>query len=200
MLSFCVNGCRISIHFLFIAAVTFLILCDTQGTVLAGVTAAALHESAHLTAMFLLKVPPKQVRLHPFGIDIVRSDGVDHSYGKDAIISVCGPAMNLAIAGIFFFIHNQVFTRFMLANVVLGVFNFLPVETLDGGQALYAGLCIRLKTERAALCVRILSFLTLIPLAAMGFLILFQSRYNFTLLLVTIYLTILLVVKKGYSL
>ena len=79
----------------------------------------------------------------------------------------------------------------------LAAFHLLPIAPLDGGQALFALLSRRLPTERAGTVVWAFSLLILLPLAVLGFWVLLQSRYNFSLLAVSVYLMFLLVFKRG---
>jgi stage IV sporulation protein FB len=85
----------------------------------------------------------------------------------------------------------------LLANLTIGCFNGLPIIPLDGGHILYAILCMRMQEDKAAKIVRVISFLTLLPLAAAGFYILLASKYNFALLLLSCYLMAMLLLKKG---
>lgn len=198
-MSFTVNGCRVSVSFLFVAAFTFLLFADSTGAAVAGLVAAAVHELGHLMIMALFHCVPQQVRCGVFGVDIVKRSDVRRGYGKEALISLAGPAVNLVTAGILALVHNPLFDGFLAANLLLAGVNLLPIESLDGGQALYAVLCLRFKEQTAAAAVRAVSFAALIPLAAAGFLLLLRSHYNFSLLFLSLYLMFFLVFKKGDS-
>lgn len=196
-MSFRVGNCRVSFSYFFFVCVAVLLLFDRSGLAAAGLLAAAIHETAHLGTMHALGCMPEKIRFGPFGIDIVRSSRPDHEYWKDAAVSLAGPFANLAAAGFFFLSRSSAAGIFALANLALFLFNFLPMEPLDGGQALYALLCTRWSPDAAARVARIVSFLCLTPLAAVGFLALFRSPGNYSLLLVCVYLMALLVLKKG---
>ena len=150
--------------------------------------------------MALFGVPPREVRLNPFGIDIVEQDDSGRSYGKDSLIALAGPAINLLAWLIGWGIQQGLgadIGEWMLANLAIGLMNLMPVESLDGGQALYAALCIQWSEETSAKIVVAVSFVTLIPLATTGFFLLLQSHYNFSLLLISVYLIFLLLWKRG---
>lgn len=196
-MTFTVFGCRVSVSFFFVAVLAVLLLDDRNGIAAAGLAAAALHESAHLLVMRAFNSMPRQIRFTPFGIDIIKPCCVNRSYRRDAVISLAGPAANLAAAGGFFLLYNSNFYYFILANIILFVFNILPIEPLDGGQALYALMCIQCKPGTAVLTVSILSFFCLVPLTAFAFLVLLRSHGNFSLFLVCCYLMALLLLKKG---
>ena len=73
----------------------------------------------------------------------------------------------------------------------------LPVMSLDGGQLLYLILSRRLSENSAEKVVNIITFIFIFPLAALGFLLLFKSKYNFSLLFVCVYLIFSLIFKKN---
>ena len=85
-------------------------------------SAAALHELGHLTALKLLGGRVTALRLSVFGAEM-RVDGAGLSYGKELaavlVLAWCGCP---AAAG---------------AHLVLCAFNLLPVRPLDGGRALH---------------------------------------------------------------
>ena len=193
------HGCRLSLSFPFLAAAAAVLLFDRDGIAAAGFAAALLHECSHLAVMRAYCCLPEKIRVTLFGIDIVRPSRPDHSYLRDAVISVSGPAVNLAAAVLCSFFCGPAARNFVLANFALFAFNLLPIEPLDGGQALYSLLCLRFHPDAAARAVGIVSFLVLIPVAAVGFVAVFRSPGDFSLLFVCVYLMALLIFKKGRS-
>lgn len=184
----------------FFALLAFLLLADRSGAAVCGLAAAAFHEGGHLLAMAGCGCPPKRIRFTAFGAEIQTGNGAD-SYGQDALIAAAGPAANfvLWIGAVYWaacFGVSLPVRLFGLSNALLAVFNLLPVEPLDGGQALFSLLSVFLKREQARRIIRLISFFTLVPVAALGFLILFRSRWNLTLLLAALYLLFLLLMKK----
>lgn len=200
-MEFTIKNCRVEITFLFLATLTFSLLCDRTGMAGIGLIATILHESGHVFVMNLFGIPPKRIRMNPFGIDIVEGDRICSRRLTDALIALAGPISNLLFFGLFsvvcFFWYQKYFFFLAAANLGLFVFNILPIEPLDGGQALYSVLCLRISSEQAERITQIISFMALFPLALAGFIALFRSRYNFSLLLATVYLMILLLTKKG---
>lgn len=196
-MTFSVGGCRVTFSYFFFTLVALLLLFDRSGVAVAGLMAAALHECSHLGMMYAFKSLPEEIRFNVFGIDIVRNSRPDRGYWKDAAVSLSGPGANLLAAGLFYSFHSTADKNLILANFTLFLFNILPIEPLDGGQALYALLCLRWEPVAAGRAVEVVSFLLLAPLSAVGFLALFHSPGNYTLLLVCVYLMCLLVFKRG---
>ena len=169
---------------------------DVYKRQLYGLLAAMLHEGGHLLAMFLMKTPPSELRLCPFGIEIVKRESRANHYVQDVVVSLSGPCAN-AVACIILFSTGQGESVFFAAHFLLAVLNLLPIEPLDGGQALFAFLCLRHPLETAGKVIEIVSFFTLLPLSVLGFVILFRSQHNFSLLLAACYMMALLMLKKG---
>lgn len=182
------------VGFLFVAAVAFFLLVDTGGMALPGMLATVLHECGHMAVLCAGGRAPKRVCLSPFGVDIVKQGG-ETSYPRELVLSLAGPCVNLLLLAGCFLTGNGG-TKFAAANLLIGAMNLLPVGPLDGGQALYALLCMRYSEEKAEKVSSVLSFLVLLPLAVAGFWLLLRSRYNFSLLLISCYLMLLLLLKR----
>lgn len=196
-MNFTIGGCRIWFSYFFFALIAVLLLFDTSGVAAAGLAATALHEFSHLGLMYAFDNLPEEIRFNAFGIDIIRTSRPDHGYLRDALVSLAGPAANLLAAGLFFTFCGSMAKNLVMANMALFLFNLLPIEPLDGGQALYALLCLHWEPNTAARTVEMISFFVLLPLSAAGFLVLFRSPGNFTLLAVYVYLIFMLIYKKG---
>lgn len=193
-MTFFIGNCRVTIGFLFMAVLAFFLLLDTGGMAIPGIAAAVLHECGHLAVLFLVGEPPRAIRLNAFGAAIVRQ-GEPHGYLQEAAVDLAGPCANLAaLSGCILLGAGT--GKFAAANLLIGAMNLLPVDPLDGGQALHALLCLKWREDIAARVVMAVSVLTLLPLAVAGFLLLLRSRYNFSLLLVGCYLMLLLLLKQ----
>ena len=75
------------------------------------------------------------VQFDPYNLVDPKRDG--------AIISVAGPAANLILAGILSVIARlsslyflSILTPFIMLNVILAIFNLVPIHPLDGGKIL----------------------------------------------------------------
>lgn len=194
-MSFTLWGRRVTVSFLFTALIAFLLFCDERGATVSGLAAAACHEAGHLLAMARLGVPVVAFRFSAFGVEMVRGEGEKQGYLSDALLSLAGPLANAAVFLLCLLIGREG-SVFAQGNLLLAGMNLLPAESLDGGQFLFSMLCPAVGVERAGRIVSIVSFLVIVPLAAVSFLLLFRSRYNISLLLVTLYLVGLLC-KRG---
>lgn len=116
-------------------AMLLLALAIGAGMVLPLVALSALcHELGHLSALFLAGARVEEIRLTAFGAEI-RADTRYLPYGREILCTLAGPAVNLVLAVVL----SRVAGDYLLAgaNVLLGVFNLLPLPALDGGRILY---------------------------------------------------------------
>lgn len=105
------------------------------GSVLPLVGLSALcHELGHLGALRLAGAGVDRFRLTAFGAEI-RADTRYLPYGREILCTLAGPAVNLVLA----LVLARVAGDYVLAgaNLLLGVFNLLPMASLDGGRALF---------------------------------------------------------------
>ena len=147
--------------------------------------------------LFWLKAPPATVQVTALGCRIIPNREKLLSYRQMAAVSLAGPGMNWLLAGALALL-GQGESYFAGANLVLGVLHSLPIEPLDGGMALHSLLCARMKASTAARVSAALSAACLLPLAVLGFAILLRTRYNFTLLAMSLYLMLYLVLKRDF--
>lgn len=200
-MSFNLFGCNLKVSFWFLAFITGVIMIDGSNELLLGVLAAIFHELGHIFAMILNKDRPSEIKFGLFDIAIIDSNRNNRNFSGDLFILFFGPATNYILALVFYIMFKityiDIFILFSTQNFLLGVLNSLPIESLDGGQILYIFLTRFVYEERAQIVLELISFLFLLPLACAGFYILLQSKYNFSLLLVSLYLIVLLFTKKN---
>ena len=144
---------------------------------------AIIHELGHLLAGVLLKFKPKEMRLTPFGLQI--SFGVDvQQYSKKnkeivikkAIISLSGPIINFLIAVVMiavakFDINIQniyVYQIIIYSNLVIGLFNLIPIYPMDGGRVLKEILKLAFGNKKAYKYTYLVSKTVLILLTAVA--------------------------------
>jgi len=106
-----------------------------------------VHELAHCVVARGFGLPVRRVLLYPLG-GYSEIEQEPASPGREALISVAGPVVSLAIAGIGYLmakaippgLAHQLVAQLFFANLVVGIFNLLPGLPLDGGRIFRAGV------------------------------------------------------------
>lgn len=190
-------GTDVHIGFMFSAVIVLLLIFDKSYTAVFALLAAILHELAHLCCFIYFGQIPKKVELNALGMRIPREEGTKLSLKQEGIVALAGPVTNVILALITVtFTNVEWASRATAVNLSLAVFNLLPIFELDGGRAIYYLLCNRVEEKTASRVVTILSTISLFLLYLCGFIVLFRTGYNFTLIATTVYLTVLTIAKK----
>ena len=201
-MSFRLFGVRTYINFYFLVAVSLLLMIDRSGVVALCIASSILHEIGHLAALTIIKATPKEISFGPSGIKLFESRQGDISYTKDIFVAISGPIVNFAAFAVLYILSikyknslqpiSAMIPLAALVNLVIGIFNLLPIAPLDGGRVVYSLLCSLASQETATRVIKVLSITMLLPVATFGFYLLIKSGYNVTLLFTSIYLAYLL--------
>lgn len=185
-MSFQFCGVRIEVKFLFIAVLAMLLTVDRSGVVLYAFISSAAHELAHLLAMLLFKGNVLSISFEIFGIRIVKTDSL--LLHEEIITLLAGPSVNILL---FFLCSGSALPSVSLiaaVNLAIGVFNLLPVGSLDGGMVVSL-LCNHFWGSKTGnKVVFAISLIILVPLVVLGIILLVQTRTNFSLLAVSLFL------------
>lgn len=190
---------NIKIDFLFAATLAILLCFNTGNEVKLAVLFAIVHECGHLLAIIICGEKPESISFGLFGMKIIRTGDLTQNYKKEIITALAGPMTNFLTALLFLiincFISKEICINAFAINTILGLFNIMPVFSLDGGRALECFLKIQYDGVKSEKILKVVSFIVLVVMMAFGFYILIESGYNFTFLLITVYLMITLFVK-----
>lgn len=126
-------------------------------------TCVVLHELGHSLAARRYDIPVSRILLLPFG-GMAQFERIPRNPRQEILISLAGPAVNLILvcALLPFLVWpiwppppglpldaTSLATALLFLNVVMGLFNLLPIFPMDGGRVLRAWLAMRLPYLRA---------------------------------------------------
>lgn len=149
---------RFTPGFLFLASL--LLYQSTSVFLISFLLAAVLHELGHVLAARLLDIPVRTLSMTSFGCVLSLADSALISDWKLLWIAAAGPVLNLGMT--FLCLCLLDFPLFGAENLLLALFNLLPVFPLDGAVILTAALSVKMLPEQAERCVCLLSLLLVI--------------------------------------
>ena len=166
-----------------VAALTAVLLIDRENRFICCLAAAVVHELGHMLMMRLRSVRITGLRLRLF--DVLIEADEPPSFGADVLITLGGPAANLAFS-----------FEIGMPQLALGVFNLLPAMSLDGGHLLRICLERRYSARVCDIILTITTIVFVLPLMTAGIYLLFKSKYNYSFLAISLYLLTVLLLKK----
>lgn len=188
------KGIDFEITFLFVALITFIITMNAPANVLITIASSILHEFGHLLTMSAVGNKPQTVRLEITGMNIKRTQSIKISTKNELLIALGGPFANAVIFTICCFVicfyQSEILMTIACINLILMTFNLLPVKRLDGGMALYFLLSRRFDAEFCSKILKITSTFFITLLYFWGIYVFISSRYNFSVIIIAIFLTL----------
>ncbi|NLU24218.1 MAG: hypothetical protein GXW99_05775, partial [Clostridiales bacterium] len=111
------------------------VLCSSEVLLCAILLAALFHELGHYLVLRRIGAKIGSLYISVFGAEIRIDNRRQLSYGDEMLAAAAGPVCNLVWALLFAWIgcKAEVLYLFSGAQLVLGVFNLLPVKPLAGG-------------------------------------------------------------------
>ncbi len=167
---------HIEISFCFLALLCFLFIIDKNFNLLFSLLAILIHEISHLIMMYAFGEKTPKISFCAFELRL----GMNTSYlpnHKRFFISLAGPLSNILMYITFFNINND----FANVNLIYGCFQLLPIYSLDGQNILSA---VKLPPK----ILKIISIFFCFLLSSLGFYILMVSKYNFSILIISLLL------------
>lgn len=166
---------------------------------------AIIHEIGHLIAGLILKFKPEQINFTPVGLRISFKVKIEENSKdvdkirmlniKKAIIAVAGPMTNLILATLViiiskfntFFANMHICQLIVYSNLLIAIFNLIPIYPMDGGRFLKEILNIAVGNKKAYKITYIVSKTMLIVFTAISSITILYLQ-NISILMIIIYL------------
>ena len=165
---------------------------------------AFIHELGHLLSGILLGMKPKKIEIKPYGISIsFQLTPKDYNKKikngnllelKKIIVALAGPLTNLICIIIFYNIDVGIFSNLIIiySNILLILFNLIPIYPLDGGRIIKEILHISLGKRKAEKYINRISFITIGIITIISSFAVFYLK-NIAILIIVLVLWILVI-------
>lgn len=128
---------KVKFDFSFFAVVAFMIFVDTSGAAVLSLIACVMHEGGHLLAMAVCGAYPERITFYGGGIALSKSGIENLSDARKLVILSAGCAVNLLAASVYLTMpDNETVAVFSAVNLIICLFNALPIGYFDGAEVL----------------------------------------------------------------
>ena len=167
---------------------------------------AFIHELGHLMAGILCGMKPERLEIKPYGVSIsfkLFQKDYNIKIGKGSkleikkiFVAIAGPIINLLITLIIVHIPIEIFTKLMIiyANILIMIFNLLPIYPLDGGRIIKSILHILYGKKASERYINNISFITLIAITFISSIIIYVAQ-NIAIFIIIIVLWIMYIME-----
>ena len=181
----------VNFDFTFFAVMALFSCLDTGGTGFMSICACALHETGHLLAMKIKGEKASAITFYGGGIKISRE-----RQSSSVLVILGGVIVNFALAAMLLFTKNQYMNIFGAINLIIGLFNLLPISCLDGKQLIDIILLKILSPQKALLCSYTLEIVNSIIAFIAVIVLLWFNAVNFSAVIVFVYVFAVDIISK----
>jgi stage IV sporulation protein FB len=134
------RGIAISFHPFFVIIMLLSVLTGHFLELLALFAIVFVHEMGHVFAARMYGIKVISVQMLPFGGVAVMEDAGDITAGREIVIALAGPLQNVLLIGASLLLHvagmwdGPFLNYFIQSNLLIALFNLLPILPLDGGK------------------------------------------------------------------
>lgn len=127
---FRINKVYVSISIYFFAMIIWVIFFHRVNEFIYCLGALFLHELGHIFMIYHLKEKISVFYIIPFGFSCRLKNQSKIEKNKMLKIILAGPVTSFTVAGLVFLWTKE----FALVNLIIGIFNLIPIGNLDGGR------------------------------------------------------------------
>lgn len=167
---------------------------------------AFLHELGHLFAGILLGFKPQSLKLNALGLSVnFKVNTKDYNSKlkngnilavKKLVIAISGPLVNFLLVFLFFLFNGKIFgiekNILIYSNLLIGLFNLIPIYPLDGGRIVKNILYISSGLEDTYSYMSLISFVSIVFFTVFSSIMIIYLK-NIAILLIIGYLWYLVI-------
>lgn len=120
-----------------------------------------IHELGHIFVGLIFNMKIEKLEIMPFGFSVSFEDSVTENF-KKIFVAAAGPLVTLALILIFFNIEIKLKQEIIYSNILILIYNLMPIYPLDGGRIIKGILQIKVEEERAQKMIWKLTKITMI--------------------------------------
>ncbi len=162
-----------------------------------------IHEAGHLAAAMIMRMGVSYIGILPFGIAIRLKNEHTRPTKQRILVAAAGPAASflgsLAVILGKKWLGEQAFSFLFCANFCLGLFNLLPISSFDGGRILFYLISDAFGSIIGYHRAMLLSRICVCGLALLGGAVLYTTRWNPSLLMISCFFGYKMWAESGYE-
>lgn len=153
---------------------------------------SVIHELGHIMMGISLKMKPEKIEIMPCGLSVCFKVNQEYTEMKKLFVALAGPLVSLVLAILYTYVEpiyieskNAVY-----ANLLILLFNLIPLYPLDGGRIIKEIIYLWLGEEQAITITNKISNITMIIITIISSIAVYYFK-NIAIFLICIFLWII---------
>lgn len=190
---------KIEIDFKSILILLILLFFSKLDMYIIFIISIIVHEFMHLLIGKLFGEKTKKIVIDLFGASLEFYEYNNIPKSSRILIFLAGPLSNFVIAICFYVIINDYKNKVILTNLILGIFNLIPIIPLDGGRILKEILSWFINEDKSFKIIMIFSKMVLVSVSFVYGIAIVKVRNVFILIILIRLWYLYLIEEKKYN-